>query len=152
MKPYIRGIEMYNDALIVKVVYPSKWQAYPSNDDRIKVAPSDSNPNESYYYADSENTTYDDILDLIEETIKVNSETALKIKLLADKIEELKELFSSKDYEELQSLTFYFEKHKRKYQKKKKVSQNVSKEAIEQPICVVDETNEENKIENVSNG
>lgn len=134
MKPYVRGVEMYNEALIVKVVYPSKWQAYPSKDGKIKVTPSETNPNESFYYADSEDTTYDDMLDLIAETIKVNSETALKIKLLAEKIEELKEIFSNKDYDELLSLTFSFEKPKRKYAKSKKTAQNANKVATEESI------------------
>lgn len=150
MKPYVRGIEMYNEALIVKVMYPSKWQAYPSKDEKIKVAPSDTNPNESYYYASSENTTYDEMLDLIEETIKVNSETALKIKLLAEKIEELKELFSDKDYDELLTLTFSFGKPKRKYAKKKKVSGNANKIPSEPSNDKVDKTVEEEKIESVA--
>lgn len=150
MKPYVRGIEMYNEALIVKVMYPSKWQAYPSKDEKIKVAPSDINPNESYYYASSENTTYDEMLDLIEETIKVNSETALKIKLLAEKIEELKELFSAKDYDELLSLTFSFDKPKRKYAKKKKVSGNANKTSSESSNDNVDETVAQEKIESVA--
>lgn len=128
MKPYFRGVEMFNEALIVKVIYPSKWQAYPSKDNRIKVTPSDSNPNESYYYASSEDTTYDDMFDLIEETIKINSETALKLKLLAQKVEELKELFSERSYEDLLTMTFAFEnKPKRKYVKKAKKDKIVDK-------------------------
>ena len=128
MKPYFRGVEMFNEALIVKVIYPSKWQAYPSKDNRIKVTPSDSNPNESYYYASSEDTTYDDMFDLIEETIKINSETALKLKLLAQKVEELKELFSERSYEDLLTMTFAFEnKPKRKYVKKTKKDKIVDK-------------------------
>lgn len=150
MKPYVRGIEMYNEALIVKVMYPSKWQAYPSKDEKIKVAPSETSPNESYYYASSENTTYDEMLDLIAETIKVNSETALKIKLLAEKIEELKELFSNKDYDELLSLTFSFEKPKRKYAKKKKASGNANKTPSEQSNDAVDEKMIEEKTESVA--
>ena len=58
MKPYFRGIEMYNEALIVRVVFPPKWKAYNSNDGRIKAAPSENVANEYYYYANSENTTY----------------------------------------------------------------------------------------------
>jgi hypothetical protein len=37
MKPYFRGIEMYNEAIMVKVAYPNKWKAYPSEDGRIKI-------------------------------------------------------------------------------------------------------------------
>lgn len=87
MRPYFKGIEMYNEALIVKVVFPNNWKAYDSQDGRIKVTPSESNPNESFYYANSGNSSYDDIFDLIEETIKANQDIILKLELLKDKIE-----------------------------------------------------------------
>ena len=141
MKPYFRGIEMYNEALIVRVVLPPKWRAYNSNDGRIKAAPSENVANEYYYYANSENTTYEDIFDLIEETIKANNDIVLKMKLLRDKGEELKELFSRLPYEELVTLKFVTEKPKedkpkRKYTKKKKEAEKVQ----EQPQT---ETNDE---------
>ena len=124
MKPYFRGIEMYNEALMVKVVFPNNWKAYPSKDNRIKVTPSDDG-RMTYYYADSKDTTYDEMFDLIEETIKANNDIVLKLKLLKEKVEELKELFSRLPYEELQTLKFVTEsfekdKPKRKYTKKKK--------------------------------
>ena len=124
MKPHFRGIEMYNEALMVKVVFPNNWKAYPSKDNRIKVTPSDDG-RMTYYYADSKDTTYDEMFDLIEETIKANNDIVLKLKLLKEKVEELKELFSRLPYEELQTLKFVTEsfekdKPKRKYTKKKK--------------------------------
>lgn len=125
MKPYFRGIEMYNEALIVRVMLPPRWKAYNSNDGRIKATPSETVANEYFYYANSEDTSYEDIFDLIEETIKANNDIVLKMKLLRDKGEELKELFSRLSYEELMTLKFVTEKPKkdkgkRKYTKKKK--------------------------------
>ena len=117
MKPYFRGIEMYNEALIVRVMLPPRWKAYNSNDGRIKATPSETVANEYFYYANSEDTSYEDIFDLID--------IVLKMKLLRDKGEELKELFSRLSYEELTTLKFVTEKPKkekakRKYTKKKK--------------------------------
>ena len=124
MMPYFRGIEMYNDALMVKVVYPDKWKAYPSDDGRIKITPSESEANMTYYYADSKDTTYDEMFDLVEQTIKANKDIILKLKLLRDKVEELKELFQITPYDDLLNLQFVLgkpTKPKRKYVKKKKV-------------------------------
>lgn len=132
MKPYFKGVEMYNEALIVKVVFPNNWKAYDSQDGKIKVTPSDSNPNESYYYANSEEASYNDIFDLIEETIKANQDIILKLELLKKKIEELKEVFSSHSYDELCSLSFDFKQCKRKYTKKEKAPQNANKGHSEQ--------------------
>lgn len=140
MRPYFKGIEMYNEALIVKVVFPNNWKAYDSQDGRIKVTPSESNPNESFYYANSENSSYDDIFDLIEETIKANQDIILKLELLKDKIEELKEAFSTHTYDELCSLSFSFKKGKRKYVKTEKVPQNENKVPLEQSNGTVAES------------
>ena len=121
MKPYFRGIEMYNEAIMVKVAYPNKWKAYPSEDGRIKITPSDSDPNLTYYYADSKDTTYEEMFDLVEQTIKANQDIVLKLKLLRDKVEELKELFQNTPYDDLLNLQFVVgKKPKRKYVKKNK--------------------------------
>lgn len=124
MKPYFRGIEMYNDALMVKVVYPKNWKAYPSEDDRIKVTTSDDG-SMTYYYGDSNETSYEEIFDLVEQTIKANQDIILKLKLLKDKVEELRELFQDTSYDDLLNLKFVIDKDgkpkKRKYAKKKKV-------------------------------
>jgi hypothetical protein len=139
MKPYFRGIEMYNEAIMVKVAYPNKWKAYPSEDGRIKITPSDSDPNLTYYYADSKDTTYEEMFDLVEQTIKANQDIVLKLKLLRDKVEELKELFQNTPYDDLLNLQFVVgKKPKRKYVKKKKV------EKLE---TVEEENNEEVKEE-----
>ena len=137
MAPYFRGIDMYNEALIVRVVYPNKWKAYNSSDGLIKAAPSENNKNEIWYYANSKDCDFDTIFNLVEETIKANNEIHLKLELLKDKIEELKELFSKKSYEELTTMRFIFdlnakqEKPKRKYTKRKKVAQKAQDEATE---------------------
>jgi len=90
MKPYFRGIEMYNEALMVKVVYPNNWRAYPSDDGRIKVTPSDDkSSNVTYYYADSKDTTYEEMFDLVEQTIKANQDIVLNLNLLMDNVEEV---------------------------------------------------------------
>ncbi len=125
MTPYFRGIEMYNEALMVKMVYPNKWKAFPSEDGRIKTTPSDTDPTLTYYYASSKDTTYDEMFDLIEQTIKVNQDIILKLELLKSKVNELKELFQATEYDDLTRLKFIIEKEeakkpKRKYNRKKK--------------------------------
>ena len=140
MRPYFRGIEMYNEAIMVKVAYPNKWKAYPSDDGKIKVTPSETDPNTTYYYADSNDSTYEEIFDLIEQTIKANQDIVLKLKLLRDKVEELKELFQNTSYDDLLNLQFVIEKPtkpKRKYVKKKAKMEEEAKQVEN------NETNEE---------
>lgn len=119
---YFKGIEMYNGALIVKVIFPKKWNVTNSYDGTIKVAQSDSVPTEYYYYGDSAMSTYDDIFDLIEETVSANESALLKLELLKRKVEELKELFSKEEmtYEKLEQLEFTFKAKPKQKAKKKK--------------------------------
>lgn len=144
MIPYFRGIEMYNDALMVKVVFPNNWKAYPSDDGTIKVTASDDG-SMTYYYGDSKETTYDDIFDLVEQTIKANQDIVLKLKLLKEKVEELKELFQANSYDDLVNLKFVIEnntKSKRKTPKKAKVAKKVE-ECQNQDENITEEIKEE---------
>lgn len=148
MKPYFRAIEVYNDALMVRVMLPTNWKIYPSSDGRIKVTPSETNANEAIYYADCHDASYEDIFDLVEETIKNNRDIVSKLKLLKEKVEELKELFSTHSFEELQTLRFELsevkkEKPKRKYTKKKKEAEKAAEEPIEEENNTVEEVVEE---------
>ena len=152
MRPYFRGIEMYNEAIMVKVVFPENWKCYPSDDGRIKVTPSEdpSNPNLTYYYADSKDTSYDDIFDLIEGTMKANQEIVLKLELLRTKVGELKELFSSMPYDKLQSLEFTF-KEKKKRGRKKKEDKEPKKAENNEVSQMEPENNTEENAENGDN-
>ena len=140
MRPYFRAIEVYNDALMVRVVLPSSWKIYPSSDGKIKVTPSETNANEAIYYADCHEASYEDIFDLVEETIRNNRDIVSKLKLLKEKVEELKELFSKHTFEELQTLKFELtevknSKPKRKYTKKKKEAE------IQEEVPQIEENN-----------
>lgn len=136
---YFRGLDVYNDAIMVKVEFPKKWNIYDSEDGKIKAAPSETGDNLIYYYGNCHEITYEDIFSLLEDTIQNNENLAKKIELLKTKGEELKELFSSLSYEELLTLKFTFDKKakpKRKYTRRKK-DNNVS----------INENNDDERIE-----
>ena len=155
---YFRGIEYYNDAIIVKVTFPIRWQVYPSANGFIKPAKTD-NQGEYYYYGDMSKVTLDDIFNVIEETISANKDAELKIQLLSDKINEIKELFKITPYEKLLGLKFAFEeakkeKPKRKYTRKKKTQPEASNEATEEDNTTtsLEETNTtENEVKEENN-
>lgn len=137
---YFEGIERYNDALIVRVKLPKRWGVYPSSDERIKVAPSEEVPNEYYYYGSSNDVNLEDIFQLILETIQMNKDVLLKIELLKEKVQELKELFDTKPLDELKTLKFVTEqpkktKAKRKYTKKKKEAEIEEKRPIDESVA-----------------
>jgi hypothetical protein len=123
IQEYFRSVEYFGKGIVVKVEFPSKWSVYPSNDEKIKVAPDDNIPNVFFYFTDLSEGTLEEVFSLIRETAEMNINAVKKIELMKEKIEELKEIFASKTIEELQNLKFTFEeekKTKRKYTKKKK--------------------------------
>lgn len=124
---YFEGIERFNDALIVKVLFPEKWGVYASTDERIKPAKSENNPQEYFYYGNSNDVKLEEIFQLIIETKKMNESVVNKIKLLKEKIEDLKTFFKDKDIEELETLQFITKKPKKKKKSNKKLDNNINK-------------------------
>lgn len=122
---YFKSIEIIDNISIIKVQFKDKWKAYNSDDEKIKVVKSKDNPNIWLYFGNTNEVTFDEILDLIENTINENLNAAKKISLLNDKFNELKELFATETLERLQTLSFYFNDSpkKRKYTKHKKNSE-----------------------------
>lgn len=146
---YFRGMEIVNNTAIIKVLYGEKWGAYPSPDEKIKVAKSDEVPNEWFYYSDYTYTVIDEIFDLIEETIDMNLSAIERLGLFNQKMEELKELFANESLSKLKTLTFYFEeeKPKRNNKRKKKNKEEIPTEEIKSEVVYEVENNEEINVE-----
>lgn len=123
IQKYFKGIEIKENLMLLRVEFPERWKAYPSNDGKIKVAKSETLINEWYYYGEKEEVTIDDMMLLLQKTIEINESVFKKIKLLQEKIEELKKLFQDEDYDRLKTLKFALSK---KGTKKKEVKKDDS--------------------------
>lgn len=148
---YFRGIEYFNDALIVKVSFPPQWKVFSAMGGSIKPANGDST-GDYFYYGDSNKVTLDDIFNVIEETITVNKDAELKVRFLIDKRKELDELFKVTPFEKLKCLKFVFEeekkeKPKRKYTKKKKEQKQEEENNVE---TIETENNNEEEVKEES--
>ena len=154
LRPYFQSMEITNGTLIVKVLFENKWGTYPSQDERVKVAPSQEVPNEWFYYADYSVVPMEEVFDLIDETIEMNRSAAMKIELLSAKFEELKLLFSKEPLERLQTLTFTMKDvvksksaSKRKTSRKPKASTPIAEpQEIEASISVKEDVNIETTV------
>jgi hypothetical protein len=117
---YFKGMEIINNTVIIKVLYGDKWGAYPSQDEKVKVAKSEEIANEWFYYGDYTYTIIDEIFDLIEETIDMNLSAIERLELFNQKINELKEIFANESLQRLKTLVFHFEEIKKPKRKKNK--------------------------------
>ena len=123
---YFQSMEIANNILVLKVLYKNRWGVFPSEDETVKVCKSEEIPNEYFYYADYFTVSVDKVFDLIEETIEMNISTEKKVNLLAEKVEELKSLFSTESLEKLETLYFGFNEVKKPKSKRK--TKNVKKD------------------------
>lgn len=111
---YFRSIEIIEDALIISVKYPDKWDVYDSEDGQIRAVKSEDFPNVWLYWANKNQVTIEDIFKLIDNTITTNKNAIAKVDLLSEKFNQLKELFASEPLDKLKTLEFTFSKKKKK--------------------------------------
>lgn len=137
---YFRGMEIQNGFYIVRVQYGNRWGAYSRQDEKIKATRSEEVADEWFYYAETEDVEFDDIFDLIDETIKMNQSALAKVELLKAKIEELKVLFEDTPLEELETLKFTLTAPKKT--KKRKCTKKAKEEQIEPLESEITENNE----------
>lgn len=116
---YFKSMELTNGTFIVSVIYEPKWGVFPSEDEKIKVTPSDDVADEWFYYAKSSEKSIDEVFDLIDETIDSNLAAAEKYKLLIEKFDELKKMFAEEDLDRLKTLRFVLNKPKKQRGRKK---------------------------------
>ena len=124
IQEYFRSVEYYGDHIVVKVEFPKRWHVYSSLDEKIKAIPDDNIPNIFFYFTNINDSSLEDVFDLIRETIDTNVNALKKVEMMKERMNELKELFSTHSIEELKGLKFVLEdsksKPKRKYNRKKK--------------------------------
>lgn len=149
IEQYFRGIDYFNDAVMVKCELPDKLSIVEDIDKGIKATKGDDGL--IYYYGNKNEVEIEDIFALIETTIHVYEEAKEKAALFRIKCEELKALFANTDLKQLNSLYFAFSEpttieptkpKKRKYNKKKL-------ETIQETNVVEQTINENNETVNV---
>lgn len=130
---YIVNIQITNGLNIVEVQYGEKWGVYGKPDGTINVAPSEQIRGRWFYYSKIDDTSIDDIIDLIESTITDNLTAEMKVKLFEQKVEEMKVFFDKYKYEELTTLEFKI-KAKKKTPKKTKKSEKPADVSIQEVV------------------
>lgn len=105
--------------------YPNNWNIIVSENDNIYV---EQRNDVCHYIASTDNTTIDDIFNVINETIEYNTDLEKKLQLFKEKVAKLQELFSVETYQRLKTIEFVFPKQKKTVKKKTK---RTKKEKVE---------------------
>ena len=122
--PYNIDIKMMQGWLIVGMTYKKSWQILKPLNELIEQREND---DRIFYCAPLNQVDADDVFSSIRDTINYNIDMEKKVELFQVKVNELQNIFSELDYEELVTVEF-------KYKKKKKANKKQSQKAIEEEI------------------
>lgn len=131
--PYNIDIKMMQGWLIVGMTYKKSWQILKPLNELIEQREND---DRIYYCAPMNQVDADDVFVSIRDTINYNIDMEKKVELFQVKVNELQNIFSELDYEELVTIEFKYKKKKKGNTKKQ--SQKVIEEEI--PENIVEES------------
>lgn len=104
LQPYVVGIRFVSNIPVIDVVFKENWQVPDST--IVHKERSEQDPNYYYFYTEKENIGADELLDYVEEIIKINIEREVKQELLKVKVKELQLLFRENSLDKLKNLKF----------------------------------------------
>lgn len=133
---YIKNVQITGGLNIVQTVYPQGWIVIPDTSGTISITRDDNGS--VFYYSNIDNTTLDDLIDYIENTVSENHEIELKQQMLSQRIEELNELFEKNSIDKLSTLRFVFDQPKPKQTQKKQKGRKKKEQATEPVVLVND--------------
>ena len=103
-----------NGIIYIRVHFPKGWGCSEVTEHNFNVkSVQDEIPGYFYFFADME-IGFDKVFDAIEYNIKFNEEAQAKVRLLTEKIEELKDIFENEDINILKTLEFKYKKRRLK--------------------------------------
>ena len=104
LQPYVAGIRFVTGLPVIDVVFKEGWTVPESK--IVQKERSEQDPNYYMFYTQNENIGFDELLDYVEEIIKINIEREVKHELLKIKVKELQILFKENTLEKLNTLKF----------------------------------------------
>lgn len=146
--PYNIDIKMMQGWLIVGMTYKKSWQILKPLNELIEQREND---DRIYYCAPMNQVDADDVFVSIRDTINYNIDMEKKVELFQVKVNELQNIFSELDYEELVTIEFKYKKKKKgntKKQNQKVIEEEIPENTIEESDIIDDEeelVDEDNK-------
>ena len=139
--PYNIDIKMMQGWLIVGMTYKKSWQILKPLNELIEQREND---DRIYYCAPMNQVDADDVFVSIRDTINHNIDMEKKVELFQVKVNELQNIFSELDYEELVTIEFKYKKKKKGNTKKQnqKVIEEEITENIEEESDIINEDEE----------
>ena len=130
--PYNIDIKMMQGWLIVGMTYKKSWQILKPLNELIEQREND---DRIFYCAPLNQVDADDVFSSIRDTINYNIDMEKKVELFQVKVNELQNIFSELDYEELVTIEFKYKKKKKgnaKKQNQKVIEEEITENIVEE--------------------
>lgn len=130
--PYNIDIKMIQGWLIVGMTYKKSWQILKPLNELIEQREND---DRIFYCAPLNQVDADDVFSSIRDTINYNIDMEKKVELFQLKVNELQNIFSELDYEELVTVEFKYKKKKKgntKKQNQKAIEEEITENTVEE--------------------
>ena len=137
--PYNIDIKMTQGWLIVGMTYKKSWQILKPLNELIEQREND---DRIYYCAPMNQVDADDVFVSIRDTINYNIDMEKKVELFQAKVNELQNIFSELDYEELVTIEFKYKKKKKgntKKQNQKVIEEEIPENIVEESDIIDEE-------------
>lgn len=137
--PYNIDIKMMQGWLIVGMTYKKSWQILKPLNELIEQREND---DRIYYCAPMNQVDADDVFVSIRDTINYNIDMEKKVELFQVKVNELQNIFSELDYEELVTIEFKYKKKKKgntKKQNQKVIEEEIPENIVEESDIIDEE-------------
>ena len=137
--PYNIDIKMMQGWLIVGMTYKKSWQILKPLNELIEQR---ENNDRIYYCAPMNQVDADDVFVSIRDTINYNIDMEKKVELFQVKVNELQNIFSELDYEELVTIEFKYKKKKKgntKKQNQKVIEEEIPENIVEESDIINEE-------------
>ena len=137
--PYNIDIKMTQGWLIVGMTYKKSWQILKPLNELIEQR---ENNDRIYYCAPMNQVDADDVFVSIRDTINYNIDMEKKVELFQVKVNELQNIFSELDYEELVTIEFKYKKKKKgntKKQNQKVIEEEIPENIVEESDIINEE-------------
>lgn len=106
LQPYINGIRYVQGMQIVDAMFKEGWTV--PNSEVIRKELVDKEQNYYMFFSEKEGVTFDDLLDYVQNIIKINIERENKNLLFKERVKELQTIFKENSLNKLQTLKFTF--------------------------------------------
>ena len=137
--PYNIDIKMIQGWLIVGMTYKKSWQILKPLNELIEQREND---DRIFYCAPLNQVDADDVFSSIRDTINYNIDMEKKVELFQVKVNELQNIFSELDYEELVTIEFKYKKKKKgntKKQNQKVIEEEIPENIVEESDIIDEE-------------